>query len=488
MSIRVGKDSRVVVGARSRVSVTPRSDVIVSGDEPSTIVERGPPGPPGPLGPVGPTGAQGVEGPPGAPGTTGPQGPTGPQGIVGPPGPQGVQGSSAGVQVTYSSTITDADPGNGFFRLNNATIASATAMYIDNLDRNGATISGIIDTWDDSTNPTPKGTLRIEKVGDPTIWAAYYITGSVVVGAGYRKVTLSSGITNGTFVNNDNFTIAFNRVGDQGTSGTGSGDVVGPAGVIADRIAVFNGATGKLVKDGGKTISDLASTVFIQDTPPASPLVGSLWWESDTGTLFIYYSDGTSSQWVVAVPVPDAASMAVSGANPTGAVGLSAVNGSAATFFRSDGAPALSQAITPTWTGAHIWSSTVTFNGGATFNGQTTFEGQAISTLQILTVAATIGVWDCSLGQKSKVTLNQAGHTMPAPTNMVEGATYFLWVIQDGSGNRTITTWNAAFDFGAAGAPTLTTTASKADLLTFEAINIASALKMRYTGIAKGFG
>lgn len=43
------------------------------------------------------------------------------------------------------------------------------------------------------------------------------------------------------------------------------------------------------------------------------------------------------------------------GANPTASVGLSAVNGSATTFLRSDGAPALSQAIAPTWTGLHVW-------------------------------------------------------------------------------------------------------------------------------------
>ena len=42
------------------------------------------------------------------------------------------------------------------------------------------------------------------------------------------------------------------------------------------------------------------------------------------------------------------------GANPTASVGLSAVNGVATTYLRSDGAPALSQAIAPTWTAAHI--------------------------------------------------------------------------------------------------------------------------------------
>ncbi len=44
------------------------------------------------------------------------------------------------------------------------------------------------------------------------------------------------------------------------------------------------------------------------------------------------------------------------GANPTASVGLAAVNGVAATFMRSDGAPALSQSIAPTWTAQHIFS------------------------------------------------------------------------------------------------------------------------------------
>lgn len=51
-----------------------------------------------------------------------------------------------------------------------------------------------------------------------------------------------------------------------------------------------------------------------------------------------------------------------SGANPTATIGLAAVNGSATTFMRSDGAPALSVTITPTWTGEHTWN----LNGGST--------------------------------------------------------------------------------------------------------------------------
>lgn len=58
-------------------------------------------------------------------------------------------------------------------------------------------------------------------------------------------------------------------------------------------------------------------------------------------------------------------------ANPTGTVGLTAVNGVAGTYIRSDGAPALSQAIVPTWTGAHTFSAASTVPITVNNNGTT---------------------------------------------------------------------------------------------------------------------
>ena len=40
--------------------------------------------------------------------------------------------------------------------------------------------------------------------------------------------------------------------------------------------------------------------VSIGDVPPAAPGAGNMWWESDTGILWIYYNDGNTSQWVQA--------------------------------------------------------------------------------------------------------------------------------------------------------------------------------------------
>lgn len=52
-------------------------------------------------------------------------------------------------------------------------------------------------------------------------------------------------------------------------------------------------------------------------------------------------------------------------ANPTNSVGLSIVNGTAVTYMRSDAAPALSQAVVPTWTGIHTFSVAPVMSAGA---------------------------------------------------------------------------------------------------------------------------
>ena len=44
-------------------------------------------------------------------------------------------------------------------------------------------------------------------------------------------------------------------------------------------------------------------------TPPVGAPDRSLWWESDTGNLYIRYNDGTSTQWVLVMPQASAAAI-----------------------------------------------------------------------------------------------------------------------------------------------------------------------------------
>ena len=66
-------------------------------------------------------------------------------------------------------------------------------------------------------------------------------------------------------------------------------------------------------------------------------------------------------------------------ANPTATIGLAVVNGSAVTAMRSDAAPALSQAIVPTWTGAHTFNATVDLAGPVEASGAEGLNGQVLA-------------------------------------------------------------------------------------------------------------
>src|SRR5262245_52880765 len=38
--------------------------------------------------------------------------------------------------------------------------------------------------------------------------------------------------------------------------------------------------------------------IYVAETPPLFPEPNKLWWESDTGMLFLWYNDGDTTQWV----------------------------------------------------------------------------------------------------------------------------------------------------------------------------------------------
>ncbi len=53
-----------------------------------------------------------------------------------------------------------------------------------------------------------------------------------------------------------------------------------------------------LATDGSGILTWVDKGVSIGETPPASPYVGDLWYDSTDGTLFIYYFDGVDTYWV----------------------------------------------------------------------------------------------------------------------------------------------------------------------------------------------
>jgi len=110
---------------------------------------------------------------------------------------------------------------------------------------------------------------------------------------------------------------------------------------------------------------------------------------------------------------------------------------------------------------------TGTLSVTATLSGVST---SALRGVVTLTDASTIAV-DASLGTIFAVALTASGHALGVPANPFDGQEIKIRFIQDATGSRTLGTWNAVYDFGTAGAPTLTTgvgSPNKVDILTFQ--------------------
>jgi len=99
-----------------------------------------------------------------------------------------------------------------------------------------------------------------------------------------------------------------------------------------------------------------------------------------------------------------------------------------------------------------------------------------------LTDAATITV-DASQGNDFRVTLG-GNRAIASPSNPADGQMIAFLLKQDATGSRTVT-WSGAYNFGTAGAPVLSTMASKTDVVAFK--YVASASAWYCTGTVLGF-
>lgn len=177
-------------------------------------------------------------------------------GLNGSNGATGATGA-AGVYTfdwTFDTGTSAADPGSGKVRANNATLSSATALYINETDRLGVAQAAAIAQWDDSTT-TLKGYLTLIDLETPANKVRFSISGTITDNGTYDTVTVAyvSGVTSLTAVN---VAILFERTGDKGTDGAGAGDVVGPASATDNAIPRYDTATGKLIQNSGVLIDD----------------------------------------------------------------------------------------------------------------------------------------------------------------------------------------------------------------------------------------
>jgi hypothetical protein len=304
---------------------------------------------------------------------------------------------------------------------------------------------------------TVTGTGTVTSVGLSLTGGIFTVSGSPITGAGTLTGTLATQLANNvlagpttgsaatptfrTLVGADLNSIGSNW-GDvlfRGTAGWTtlapgtSGQVLKTNGVGSDPTWFSVTGTGTVTTLSVATANGLAGTVATATSTPVITLTTSV-----TGVL---KGNGT------------AISAAVANTDYQSPISLTTTGTSGAATFTSNtlNIPTITAA-----TASAIWvgTSTTTYNTPKNIADSHAW--------QTLTSGAT-PAWDTALGYNARIVL-ATNATFAAPTNLIDGRTYTLLIVQDATGTRT-GAFNTIWDFGGAGAPTLSTVAASRDLV-----------------------
>lgn len=120
---------------------------------------------------------------------------------------------------TFDISNADGDPGAGKLRLDTAVQGAANVLRLSPVTAGGVDVGATLAALGAGTSNT-KGSIRLQRVNDPTAWILLDVTGVAVV-AGYRNLTVvaRSSSAQNPFSNGDSIAVFLNRNGDKGDSG-----------------------------------------------------------------------------------------------------------------------------------------------------------------------------------------------------------------------------------------------------------------------------
>ena len=417
----------------------------------------------------------------------------------------GEDGAIPGYFYKFDTNTADSDPGAGEVKFNNGTYASATAIYINDADSNGASTATDVQSWGGSTS-TIKGSLHIIDINDSSTYARFKITAAVTDASGYNKITVEHLASNNTFSAADELSITFVRAGDKGTTGdtgstgsTGNTGSTGASGTNSQLSMTWNSSTSDADPGAGKvafnngTVSSV-SILYIDDADDAGADISSYvqsWDDVSNSTargIVTITKEGTASTYAtfkVSGAVTDASGytkVPVTHVVSSGSFSNTDGVGVHFSYSGADGAGTSLSGSTnntvATVTGANalIGESNLTFDGStlAVTGNQTISTTLGVSGVASFSVAANVAqssltsssnavAWDAT-AKPNAVHVTTENTTFSAPTNNVEGA--FIGLEINYNGSHTIA-FNTIFEFAASTAPTFTSTDGKTDILVF---------------------
>lgn len=182
-----------------------------------------------------------------------------PAGTTGSDGSNGSNGTDPGIRWLFASSTTMADPSAGNIRLNNATLASVTALAVhySSGETGNPSVANWVKGWDDSTSTTVLGTLIIKKASAPQNFIILHVNAALTDNTTWAQIPVTYVDSSGSFSASDVLSVQFDRAGNKGTDGAGAGDVTAASNFGTDN---------RVLRSDGTSKGAQASSVSIDDT------------------------------------------------------------------------------------------------------------------------------------------------------------------------------------------------------------------------------
>jgi len=221
--------------------------------------------------------------------------------------------------------------------------------------------------------------------------------------------------------------------------------VLGPATNTDDFIPQWDGANTKTLKDG-KQVSTLGAALLNAGTKTANGIL---------------LGNGTSE---IAVTAAMADGQLLVG--QTGAAPLPKTISSHITIAASGAATIASAVVTFAMMATAAIATTAQFLANTASKILSTDQVWAAADLVTLVDGATVTP-DFATGINFTWTIGAAGRTIANATNTKNGQSGVIYLVQDGTGSRTITSWGTSYKFSGGTKPTLSAAAGAIDVLAY---------------------